>query len=195
MCISIHVSSQWLPWCDFDIVRGVCLSQDLPGGGWTSANSKVLSHEITGVIKPSLSPALFSTSSLSMWLSPCVSLSFTSSLSVPFSSTPSFPIHHTPCSFLLDAPLKPVSPSPHPHPLASIGHKERIQHLFFWVLLKLQMCQLACSRAVPKPLGFSDLSRKCNICRCVNACDVYGEGETEEEWNKGKAKGKKKNKR
>lgn len=131
MCISIHVSSQWLPWCDFDIVIGVCLSQDLPGGGWTSATSKVLSHEITGVIKPSLSPALFSTSStLSMWLSPCVSLSFTSSLSVPFSSTPSFPIHHTPFSFLLDAPLKPVSPPPHPHPLASIGHKERIQHLF-----------------------------------------------------------------
>lgn len=128
MCISIHVSSEWLPWCDFDIVRGVCLSQDLPRGGWTSAASKVLSHEIAGTIKPSLSPVLFSTSLLFMWLSPCFSLSFTSFLFLFLYTLLSYTSHS-----LLFSPwrsFKACLTSPHPHPLASIGHKERIKHLF-----------------------------------------------------------------
>ncbi len=117
--ISIHFSSQCLPWCGADIVIGVCLSQDLPRGGWTSAASEVLSHEITDLIKSSPSPSPFSTSCLSMWLPLCL----------PLSSTPSlYSFLYITSIFLLDFLF---SLSHHPTPLSSpplpLGHKEPIQ--------------------------------------------------------------------
>lgn len=102
--ISIHFTSQCLAWCGVDIVIGVCLSQDLPRGGWTSAASEVLSHEITDLIKSSPSPSpfphlplyvTFSLSSLLLHLFPP---------SVPSSSTLPPPIHHIHFYSLLFSP-------------------------------------------------------------------------------------------
>lgn len=46
------------------------------------------------------------------------------------------------------------SPSPLP-----LGHEEGADPASrYWVLLKLKLCQLACSQAVPKPRGSGDLS-------------------------------------
>lgn len=178
MCISIHVSSQCLPWCGVNIVIGVGLSQDLPGGGWTSAASEVLSHEITDLIKSSPSPSPFSTSLLSMWLSPRLPLSSTPSLSVGslFLYTLLSCTSHTFFLLALFSLTFLVSFS-HPHhtspllsspPPASRSQGEDPASCS-WVLLKLQLCQPACSRDVPKPQGSSDLRMKCKIYSHVNA--------------------------
>lgn len=119
---------------------GVCLSQDLPRGGWTSAASKVLSQEITDLIKSYPSPSPFSTSSLTLYVTFffCSPLyRFPLYLSVHLLLSPFFTPLYITYIFLLAlfsltflfslSPHPPHRTSPLSSPPLPLGHKELIQ--------------------------------------------------------------------
>lgn len=149
--ISINFICQCLSWCGTDIVIGVCFCQELPWGGWTSAASEVLSHEITDLIESSPSQLPFSTFSFCLHLRSFTLFSFAPlywSLSVPwlFLYTPSFsytvyhidssPFSPWPC-FLQPLIVPLYFTPPLLSPSLPLGQKKLIHG--FWVLLKLQL--------------------------------------------------------
>lgn len=152
--ISINFCFEFLPWCGVDIVMGVCLNRTSQEAGGHLL-PQVLSQEITDLIKSPPSPSSFSTSSITLlylfplYLSlsiPCLHFNI---LSSDLHITHIFNLARFSLTFLFSIPPRPPPPAPTITPPLSPPLPCLYRSYWAdptscsWVLLKLQLCQLA----------------------------------------------------